>query len=100
MGKRLELHNKLVKYVPNVYYQPPSNIRIVYPCIVYAKSDKQIRYGNDSLYLTKQEYSLTLIEREPDTGVADIIEATMPYCSIGQYYITDNLNHTTLKLYY
>lgn len=100
MGDRLDLHNKLRLFSPNVYFQPPSNIQMKYPCIVYAKSDKYTRYGNDNRYLAMQGYRLTLIERDPDSKVADDIEAAFENCSITQYFTVDNLNHTVIELYY
>lgn len=100
MPSRLELHAELVKFLPNVYFQPPSNIQMTYPCIVYNKSGKDRQFANDSVYLSKQEYRLMLIERNPDSTVADSIENSFENCTIGQYYTVDNLHHTTLNLYY
>lgn len=100
MNNRLSLHNELVKFIPNVYYQPPSNIKMVYPCIVYNKTGRNRHFGNDVIYLSQQGYRLTLIERNPDSEVADNIENHFQYCAIDQHYVQDNLNHTTLQLYY
>lgn len=100
MKSRLELHAELVKFYPNAYYQPPSNIQMKYPCIVYNKSGKMKTFASDSIYRNMQEYSLTLIERDPDSTVADEIEKHFDYCSIVNYFTSDNLNHTNLSLYY
>lgn len=100
MDSRLELHNELLQMVPNVYFQPPSNIQMKYPCIVYAKSDNEDLYANNRLYATKQQYDLTLIEDDPTTEVATNIRKHFSYCSISNYYVVDNLHHTKLNLYY
>jgi len=100
MGNRLELHDELLTFIPNVYYQPPSNIQIKYPCIVYNKTGKSKRFGNDRIYLSKQGYQLMVIEHDPDSDVADRLETHFQYCGINQHYVVDNLNHTTLNLYY
>jgi hypothetical protein len=100
MGNRLELHTSLLQFIPNVYFQPPSNIQMVYPCIVYNKFDKLNKFGNDASYSSKQGYRLIVIERDPDSDVADNIEGFFQYCLIGQYYTVDNLHHTTIELYY
>ena len=100
MGSRLDLHEELLKFVPNVYFQPPSTIKMTYPCIVYSKSSKKRLFGNDNIYLGIQQYQLMLIERNPDSNVADTIESHFKSCIIEQYYVLDNLNHTTLSLYY
>jgi hypothetical protein len=100
MGDILELHSKLLTYMPNVYFQPPSNIQMVYPCIVYNKTKKLNKFGNDARYLSKQGYQIMVIERVPDSDIADNIEGFFQNCSISQYYTVDNLNHTTIDLYY
>lgn len=100
MGSRLELHNELTQFFPNVYFQPPSNIQMTYPCIVYNKTGRNRHFGNDVIYLSQQGYKLMVIEYNPDSDVADRIESHFEYCGIDQYYTVDNLNHTTLSLYY
>lgn len=97
---RLELHDKLLEILPNVYFQPPSNIILKYPCIVYNKTPKYKRFANGGVYFSKQGYQLTVIENNPDSEVADVIESRFPHCAINQYFTKDNLNHTTLNLYY
>lgn len=100
MVKRIELHNKLKTILPNVYFQPPSNVRLTYPCIVYHKSPPEVKMANDTIYNRTQEYQLTIIDQNPDSDTADRILGMFPYCTIGSYSIVDNLNHTTLNLYY
>lgn len=100
MASRLDLHAELLKFMPNVYFQPPSTITMTYPCIVYNKTGKFKNDANDGIYLSIQEYQLMLIEKNPDSTVADDIEKYFKYCVIGQYYTVDNLYHTTLNLYY
>ena len=100
MGSRLELHNELLKLIPNAYFQPPSNIQLIYPCIVYHKNSKDIMNANNGKYLSTQEYRLTLIEKKADSPLADAIENSFNHCSITGYYVMDGLNHTTLNLYY
>ena len=100
MDKRIELHNKLLTISQNVYFQPPSNVRLVFPCIIYHKSSPEVKMANNNIYNKTQEYQLTIIDQNPDSDTADRILGTFPYCTIGSYSIVDNLNHTTLNLYY
>lgn len=100
MADRLALHAELLTFLPNVYFQPPSNISMVYPCIVYNKTGKNRHFGNDVIYLSQQGYDIMLIEHNPDSTIADDIEKYFQHCVINQYYTVDNLNHTTLSLYY
>lgn len=100
MGSRIELHNELLTFMTNVYFQPPENLTMKYPCIVYSKSGKDRKFSNDGIYLNKQQYQLMLIEYSPISEIADNIENYFQYCVITQNYGLDNLNHTTLNLYY
>lgn len=100
MASRLDLHDELLPLCPNVYFQPPSNITMKYPCIVYNKSDKMRLYASDAVHYSKQEYKVTVIDVNPDSEIADQIEAKFQYCVIDRYYTADNLNHTALTLFY
>lgn len=100
MNKRLQLHSELLKFLPNVYFQPPANIKMIYPCIVYTKTGKNRHFADDVIYLSQQGYNITVIEPNPDSDVADSIEEHFQSCVISQYYTADNLNHTILSLYY
>lgn len=100
MGSRTDLHHELLNFSDNVYFQPPSNINMSYPCIIYNKTGKYRSFGNDTIYLSKQEYRITVIDRDPDSSTADEIESYFSHCSISQYYRVDSLNHTILTLYY
>jgi len=100
MGSRLELHDKLLEFCPNAYFQPPSSITMKYPCIVYSKFDKNQSYGSNSIHVSRQGYRLTVIDKNPDSDIADRIEGSLEYCEVTQYFTVDNLNHTVLTLYY
>lgn len=100
MPSRLDLHTELLTFLPNVYFQPPANILMKYPCIVYNKTGKNRHFADDVIYLSQQGYNITVIDSNPDSIVADNIEKYFQHCAINQYYSADNLNHTTLNLYY
>lgn len=73
---------------------------MVYPCIVYKKTNKMRHYGNNIIYLSQTEYQITVIDKNPDSTIADVMETQFEHCIIDQYFTMDNLNHTTLTLYY
>ena len=101
MGRnRLDLREELIKFCSNLYFQPPSGQLMKYPCIVYSKTGKFKRFGNDKSYIKKEEYNLMVIDKNPDSEIADNIEDHLRYCEITQRYTVDNLNHVTLKLYF
>lgn len=100
MGSRLELHGELTKFLPMAYFQPPSNIKMAYPCIVYNKIPKASEYANNHTYKYLQGYQLTVITTDADSQVADNLESHFQYCKITREFVVDNLHHTTLNLYY
>lgn len=101
MGTRLQLQNELEELLGsrNVYYQPPESIKMSYPAIKYSKSDVDVRFADDSIYFQKRRYELIVISRKPDEPVIDKLLA-LRYCSYDRHYVSDNLNHDVLTLYY
>lgn len=101
MSKRLELHNKLVALFGNnhVYYQPPENLKMEYPCIRYSKSDITSRHADNINYVNKTNYEIVVIDKHPDNVVIEKI-LELPLSSYDRHYISDNLNHDVIRIYY
>ena len=101
MSKRLELHNKLVELFGNnhVYYQPPENLKMEYPCIRYSKSDITSRHADNINYVNKTSYEIVIIDKHPDNVVIEKILG-LPLSSYDRHYISDNLNHDVIRIYY
>ena len=100
-SNRLELHEKLVEVLGsrNVYFQPPKNIQMKYPAIVYSLSGIDPKHANDKVYLLKHAYDVTVIDKDPDSEIPDRI-AHFPLCRFSRKFESDNLNQTVFKLYY
>lgn len=101
MDKRLELHEKLVDVLGSryVYYQPPSTVKMEYPCIVYRRDGSDIKRGNNSVYNHRKRYHITYISRSSNEDVTDALEH-MLYCRFSDKLVIDNLYHSYLSLYY
>jgi hypothetical protein len=103
MGRsRLDLHAELVEVTPNVYFQPPSNSTmqiLQYPCIVYQRDFSQVDFADDIPYKGSKRYQLTVIDRNPDSDIPDVIEA-MRYCAFSRFLVADDLNHFIFRLYF
>lgn len=101
MDKRLELHEKLVEILgeKNVYFQPPENVKLSYPCIIYELDDFDFKYANDKKYTRTTRFSIKLITKSPDTAISNKI-LDLPYSSFDRYYTSDNLNHYIFEIYY
>lgn len=100
MDLRLALQSELERFSNNVYFQPPSNIQLKYPCIVYNKTDATREFGNNRIYYRKQGYQITVIDKNPDSVIPDNLESHFEYCVITDDFVTNNLNHTILNLHY
>ncbi len=101
MSKRVEFHEILVGLLGSryVYFQPPSTIKMNYPCIVYSLSNMDRKFADDQLYLDKDCYSVSVIDADPDSLTPKKI-GRLPYSSFSTFFVVDNLNHTVFSVYY
>lgn len=102
MGSRLELQSKLeiLLGTENVYFQPPATVRLVYPCIIYNRSNIKVEHADNMPYTMKKRYTVTVIDRNPDSVIGESILQTLPLCNYDRAYAADNLNHDVLTVYY
>lgn len=98
--RRYQLNEYLKAFLPNVYFQPPANIRMIYPCIVYSKSQRQTLYASDDIYQGRQLYSVTVITKNPDSPIPLELEHAFQYATIQNYLVVEGLHQTTLRIYY
>lgn len=101
MNSRIDLQILLEDILgsKNVYYQPPSNIQMKYPAIVYSRSDIRNTYADNTVYIQKHIYDITVIDKKPDSEIVEKV-SKIPTCSFSRHYTADNLNHDTFRLYY
>lgn len=99
MGSRLELQAILKTLCDNVYFQPPANVSMQYPCIVYARDSAVTQFAANSPYRYTKRYQVTIIDRDPDSPIPDKV-AQLPMCTFQRFYTADNLNHDVFGLYF
>lgn len=83
----------------NVYFQPPSSVRIKYPAIIYSRSDIDNLHANNAVYKSDVAYQLIVIDADPDSEIVDKVR-TLPKCRFNRHYTSDNLNHDVFTIYY
>ena len=83
----------------NVYFQPPPSVRMDYPCIVYHRDYELTNYADYIPYKRRKRYLVTVIDRDPDSGIPDKV-ASLPLCVYDRFYTADNLNHDVFKLFF
>lgn len=101
LRSRLELQALLEQLLGsrNVYFQPPSTIRMSYPCIVYSRESINTRFANDLPYDHDIRYQVTVIDRNPDSDIPFKI-LRLPKCTHSRSFPADDLNHTVFNLYF
>ena len=98
---RLEFHEVLCELIGNrnVYFQPPSTVRMKYPCLVYSVNPPDIKKADDITYLKTKQYTVTAIDSDPDSDIWEKV-LELPYSSFSRSYTADNLNHWVLSVYF
>jgi hypothetical protein len=98
-SSRTELHTILAGITEHVYFQPPSNIQMQYPCIRYERSGSELEHADNRLYAHTKRYQVTVIDRNPDSQLPDQV-ITLPRCSFDRYFAADDLNHYVFTLFF
>lgn len=98
---RLELDSKLRSILgsANVYFQPPGNTQMKYPCIVYNVDSVFDLFADNRKYLYDKGYMVTYIDWDPDSSVLEAL-LQMPMCSFVRHYESDGLNHDVFLIYF
>lgn len=101
MGSRIDLHNLLVELLGsrNVYYQPPENLKLNYPCIVYTRIIGKNKKADNLKYLKDSCYRVTYIDTKVDSLIVDKIY-DLNYCEYENHFVSNNLSHDSFKLYF
>lgn len=99
MGLRLDLHHLLEEITTNVYFQPPTNIQLVYPCIIYKRDFADTKFADNAPYNHKKRYMITVIDANPDSELPDKV-AALPMSLFNRFYTVDNLNHDVYSTYF
>jgi hypothetical protein len=99
--KRLELQQILETIMgnENVYFQPPTNLQMSYPCIVYNRDYATTEYAENVPYQHTKRYQLTVIDQDPDSPIPAKI-AALPMSAFNRFFTADNLNHDVFNLFY
>ena len=101
MAPRLELQATLeaILGTEHVYFQPPNNIQMQYPCIVYNRDNANTKFANNYPYSFTQRYQVIVIDRNPDSFIPTKV-GSMPMCLYERFYTADNLNHDVFTLFF
>ena len=97
LDRRLELDAKLRSILgsSNVYFEPPTSLRMKYPCIRYSRSRIDTRNADNRVYLGRQCYEIIAIYKDADSDLADkiLFNDEDLILSHDRHYVADELHH-------
>ncbi len=109
MGRRQQLQTKLkslmVSDVPGdpprgkVYFQPETNITLVYPCIMYEQDNARNQFADNLPYSHTKRWQVTVIDEDADSDIPDKVEA-LTMCTFNRRFASAGLYHTIFSLYF
>lgn len=108
MDRRLQLNELFVSILgtedlpeerSRVYFQPPANVQMEYPCIVYSRDTTETQFADNNPYRLTKRYEVKVIDRDPDTIIPEKV-AALTMCVHTTSYVADTLNHYVFTLYF
>lgn len=89
-----------IEGVQKVYFQPPEKRMFEYPCIVYELNELNTMYSNNTRYLTFPKYTVTLIDKNPESPIQQLLLDLGQGCrvSFDRFFTLDGLNHWVYSL--
>ena len=81
-----------------VYFQPPESVKLSYPCVIYEEQRGNELHANNRLYLYRKAYSITVIDKDPDSKLPEKIR-NLPLVDAGRPFKADNLYHWQFTIY-
>lgn len=80
-----------------VYFQAPTSMD--YPCVKYERSQSRAFHADNLLFLLFKRYTVTVIDRSPDSLIPDQVES-LPHSRFDRFYVVDGLNHFVFDVYF
>lgn len=102
MGKDRELlHDILVDILgsDHCYFSPPDDFEMKYPCIIYQPDVLGSAFADNTRYIKRNRYQITVVDEDPDSKIAEKV-LELPSAYFDTFYTAENLNHWQLSLYF
>lgn len=97
--ERLRFREKLLKYLDcKLYFQPPENLKLEYPCAIYSIANWPARNADNRIYFRKKQYRVVVIDKSPDSRLAQSL-SEMPNSVFEKHYIFENLHHYSFTIF-
>jgi hypothetical protein len=82
-----------------VYFQPPENLTMQYPAIIYTRSLSNTQFADNHPYRRTKRYLVTVIDQDPDSLIPDKV-AELPMCTHSRSYPANQLHHDVFDVYF
>ena len=102
MGSRSELQTLLENLdtrIKKVYYQPPDDSKMVFPCVLYEFSAEKPNYANNRKYRNRIAYTVTVVDSSPEPTIL-VKMGELPLCKHVAHYTKNNKNYDVYQLYF
>lgn len=96
---RLTLQSKLEEILGsrNVYYNPPENQKMNFPCIVYNRSYIEPIHADNTAYLDYTTYKITVVSKDPDHFAIKAI-LDLPMTKYSANFVKSGFYHNVIIL--
>lgn len=83
-----------------VYFQPPENFKLSYPCVVFDRTTALMNYADNKPYQVTKRYTVTLISKTADNE--ELLDKLLkfPMATYDRQFINDNLVHDVFSIYF
>lgn len=93
-----QLQSLLSELCDHVYFQPPTNVQMEYPAIVYKRDDLDTKFAENRPYTIDTRYQVQVIDRDPE-GTITYLVAQLPKTSFLRNFVIEGLHHDVFLLY-
>lgn len=95
----LQVLVKSLDGVKDAYIQAPTE-GMEYPCVMIERaSASDVKHADNIKYFLKKAYTLTIIDRAPDSSIPDLVEG-LPLSRYDRFFKVNGLNHFVFQLYF
>ena len=81
----------------HLYYQPPANLKMQYPCIRYDLNRIRNVHAAGHVYQQPPSYTVTEMTTPPDSALTAAV-SRLDQCRHDRSYIADNLYHDVFTM--
>lgn len=94
---RLKLNSILSTICERVYFQPPENLKLKYPAIIYSRKRLDAKYADNVGYIVSTSFVVNVIYTDAQSDIPEKI-SKIPYSYHDRDYVSDNLYHSVFSI--